>query len=73
VRGNESLSALGDGGAVERELERARLSLVDLRARAEATAELCAAGALDMVGAAEFDSRSLVSEADVDERLRELS
>jgi phage shock protein A len=72
VQGNESLTGLGDGANIERELERARLSLADLRARAEATTQLRESGAVDRVGAGEFDSRALVSEAEVDERLRSL-
>ncbi len=72
AQGNESLTGLGEGANIERELERARLSLADLRARAEATTQLRESGAADRVGAGEFDSRALVSEAEVDERLRSL-
>lgn len=73
VESNESLSALGSGAERERELERARLALSDLRARADATTELRTTGALDPVGPGEFDTRPLVSDADVEARLRELS
>jgi phage shock protein A len=73
AKGNESLTALGDGATVERELERARLSLADLRARADATSQLRESGALDMVGPGEFDSRPLVSDAEVEQRLAQLS
>lgn len=73
VQGNEAVTGLGEGANLERELERARLALSDLRARAEATSELRESGALDMVGASEFDSRALVTDADVDARLKELS
>jgi phage shock protein A len=73
VHGNEALTPLGEGAERERELERARLSLSDLRARAEATTELRQSGALDMVGPAEFDSLPSVSDSEVEQRLRELS
>jgi phage shock protein A len=73
VQSNETLTPLGEGAERERELERARLALSDLRARAEATTELRQSGALDPVGPGEFDTRSLVTDADVDARLKSLS
>jgi phage shock protein A len=73
VQSNETLTPLGEGAERERELERARLALSDLRARAEATTELRQSGALDPVGPGEFDTRSLVSDADVEARLKSLS
>jgi len=73
VQGNESLTALGEGATQERELERARLALSEMRAKAEATTQLRETGALDMVGPGEFDSRPLVSDADVDARIKALS
>jgi phage shock protein A len=73
VQSNETMTPLGEGAERERELERARLALSELRARAEATTELRHSGALDSVGPQEFDSRPLVSDADVEARLKALS
>ena len=73
VHGNEALTPLGEGAERERELERARLALSDMRARADATTELRTSGAVDPVGAGEFDTRPMASDADVESRLKSLS
>ncbi|HZZ00817.1 MAG TPA: PspA/IM30 family protein [Candidatus Baltobacteraceae bacterium] len=72
--GNETLSAAGGAGAErERTLEAARETLARLRARSAALAELRSSGALDAVGAAEFDASSGVSDAEVDRKLDALN
>ncbi|HET7815357.1 MAG TPA: PspA/IM30 family protein [Candidatus Baltobacteraceae bacterium] len=73
VQGNEALTPLGEGAQRERELERARLALSEQRAKADAVTELRQSGAIDSVGPEEFDSRPLVNDADVEQRLRALS
>lgn len=71
--GNESLSAAGGAGAErERTLEAARETLARLRARSTALAELRSSGALDAVGAAEFDSSTAIADSDIDNRLKAL-
>ncbi|MGZ3548983.1 MAG: PspA/IM30 family protein [Vulcanimicrobiaceae bacterium] len=72
--GHESLTPLGpDGADRERQLERARSNLAQLRAKAEAIAELRRSGAIDPVGAGEFDDRALPDDDAVAQRLRELT
>lgn len=69
----ESLTAAGAAGAErERTLEAARETLARLRARSTALAELRSTGALDAVGAGEFDATSGVSDTEVDQRLKML-
>ena len=70
--GHASMTPLGAGGS-NREilLERAHATLADMRARAYALAELRKSGALDPVGASEFDARS-VDDATVRDRLSKL-
>jgi phage shock protein A len=71
--GNETLSAAGDVGAErERTLEAARETLARLRARSTALSELRSSGALDAVGAAEFDSSTAIADSDIDNRLKAL-
>lgn len=66
----ESLTAAGATGAErERTLEAARETLARLRARSTALSELRSAGALDAVGASEFDATSGVSDAEVERKL----
>ena len=70
VQGQESLTPLSEEGAKrERDLERAQNALADLQARADAVAELRSSGALDNVGAGEFDRTPLPSNDEVDRRL----
>lgn len=73
AQGNESLTPVSPEGA-DREmlLARAHDTLADLRARATALSELRTSGALDAVGASEFDNQSRISDADVRRRLDEL-
>lgn len=69
----ESLTAAGASGAErERTLEAARETLARLRARSTALAELRSTGALDAVGAGEFDATASVSDAEVDRKLKAL-
>jgi len=73
VQGHESIAPVGPEGA-EREvlLERAHETLAELRARAAALADLRSSGALDAVGASEFDDRA-ITDHEVGERLQELN
>jgi phage shock protein A len=72
VSAQESLTPIGDVGAErERTLEAARETLARLNARSTALAELRSAGALDAVGAGEFDSRA-ISDSEIDNRLEAL-
>lgn len=72
VSAQESLTPIGDVGAErERTLEAARETLARLNARSTALAELRSAGALDAVGAGEFDSRA-ISDSEIDNRLKAL-
>ncbi|HEY2475401.1 MAG TPA: PspA/IM30 family protein [Candidatus Cybelea sp.] len=72
VSAQESLTPIGDVGAErERTLEAARETLARLNARATALAELRSAGALDAIGAGEFDSRA-ISDSEIDNRLEAL-
>jgi phage shock protein A len=71
--GQESMTPLGpDGAQREKSLEDARNTLATLRARASALSELRASGALDPVGAGEFDGANAISDDDVDRRLTAL-
>jgi phage shock protein A len=70
---HESMTPLGPNGADrEQLLQRARETLADLRARAEALAELRATGALAAVGASEFDDQPQIADDEVQCRLNEL-
>lgn len=72
-RGHEAMSALGpEGEAKQAQLNRVHETLAQLRSRADALTELRQSGVLDAVGAAEFDSRSSITDADVDDRLKEM-
>jgi phage shock protein A len=72
VSAQESLTPIGDVGAErERTLEAARETLARLNARSTALAELRSAGALDAIGAGEFDSRA-ISDSEIDNRLKAL-
>jgi hypothetical protein len=72
VSAQESLTPIGDVGAErERTLEAARETLARLNARSTALAELRSAGALDAIGAGEFDSRA-ISDSEIDNRLEAL-
>jgi len=73
IQSQESMTPLGPEGADrERFLDAARESLARLRARAAALAELRDSGALDAVGAAEFDDRQRIADAEVDRKVKEL-
>ncbi len=69
ANGNESMTPVSPEGA-DREmlLARAHETLADLRARALALSELRSSGALDAVGASEFDNQK-ISDAEVRQRL----
>ena len=73
AQSQESLTAAGESGTErERTLEASRETLARLRARAAALAELRAGGALDAVGAGEFDNRPQIGDAEIDRRLAAL-
>jgi phage shock protein A len=72
--GNESLTAAGTAGANrERSLESARETLAQLQARAAALASLRQTGALDAVGAGEFDGNEPIGDAEIENRLNALN
>lgn len=71
--GHESLTAVGElGSERERSLEATRETLARLQSRASALADLREAGALDAVGAGEFDGRTAISDSEIDRRLTAL-
>jgi hypothetical protein len=61
-----------DGADRENILQRAHETLADLRAHALALSELRKSGALDPVGASEFDGAAKISDGDVQKRLNAL-
>jgi phage shock protein A len=73
VAGHESMAPVGPAGnARERSLEATRETLARLQSRASALAELREAGALDAVGAGEFDGHNAISETEIQRRLTAL-